>query len=270
LAPEAHRPFAQPIVLFGAMFAACVGNRTQVPSEWPPPDFRLVVEELGEGGTGSFVTRRFAVSADGVCVYEKSPAPLVDPVSRTAVPVFRSLCAYRLRTEATRLLARKLHRRGVLDLDERQGDQRATEGRSLRMSYTAFGEERVVVASGQVHGSFVRVLHVINAYLPPGESFELSGMVGDPEPANLTGVPSPVDGVVGAMAFHERLLEQHPENRDLLLDTFALACAAGERAKAERLLARWVESSSVTATAAAPFSDPPRLLPEMLQRMLPP
>ena len=249
---------------------ACASGPSQVPSEWPPPDFRLVVEELGESGAGVVVTRRFGVTADGVCIFGCSSQPLVDPVSRTAVPVFSTLCAYRLREECTRLLARKLHRRGVLELEPVQGDQRETHGVSLRLLYRAFGNERVVVASGQIHGSLVRVLHVVNAYLPPGEVFSLEGMAGDPEPSNLTGVPQLVEGVAGALHWHEERLGERPEDPELMLDTFALACSAGERAKADRLLQRWTTLVSVRATSDAPFSDPPRLLPEMLQRMLPP
>jgi hypothetical protein len=257
-------------MLWACLLVSCTGGAAQVPSEWPPPDFRLVVEDLGESGAGVVVTRRFSVGADGVCTYGRSPQPLVDPVTRTAVPVFSTLCAYRLRDECTRLLARKVHRRGVLDLEPVQGDQNDTRGVSLRLYWRAFGNERTVVASGQIHGSLVRVLHVVNAYLPPDEAFSLAGMAGDPEPTNLTGVPEPVEGVVGALAWHEERLGERPEDADLMLDTFALACTAGERAKADRLLHRWSTLVSVRATSAAPFTDPPRLLPEMLQRMLPP
>lgn len=249
--------------------AACVGGATQMPSEWPPPDFRLQVEELQEGAGGSVVSRRFTVAADGVCIYGCSAEPLVDPATKTAIPVFRTMCAYRLRGECTRLLARKLYLRRVLELDAVQGDRRETQGRSLRLSYRAFQQEHVVVASGQIHGSVVRVLHVVNAYLPPGEAFKLTGMVGDPEPTNLIGVPAPVEGVVGALEFHEHLLQQRPSDSDLLLDTFALCCAVGDRGKADQMLARWTAATSVGATAGAPFADPPRLLPEMLRRMLP-
>ncbi|MGE3174326.1 MAG: hypothetical protein AB7O97_16980 [Planctomycetota bacterium] len=230
----------------------------------------MLVEQLAESGGSAVATRRFEVDSSGVCVYSKSDAPLVDPVSQTAVPVFRTVCAYRLRPEATRLLARKMHRRGILGLDSQQGDQRGSDGKSLRLEYEAFGQRQVVIASGQVHGSFVRILHVVNAYLPPGEGFELEGMMGDPVPSNLTGVPAPSEGVRGALAFHEGLLEQHPHRPDLLLHTFALAVAAGKRAEAESLLHRWVEASGIQATVSTPFSDPPRLLPEMLERMLPP
>lgn len=255
-------------LLLGSV-GACVGTAAPVPSEWPPDDFRLQVEELREGPTGAVASRRFTVDHTGLCIYGRSSDPLVDPVTRTAVPVFKTICAYRLRDECTRLLARKLHRRGVLDLDPEQGDRRETQGVSLRLAYRAFGNEKVVIASGQIHGSLVRVLHVVNAYVPPAEVFTLPGMVGDPEPRTLTGVPPLADGILGALTFHESLLESRPGDPDLLLDAFALACVAPDRAAAERLLARWSAARSVGASPGAPFTDPPRLLPEILERMLP-
>jgi hypothetical protein len=249
--------------------AGCAGTPSHVPSEWPPPDFRVQVEELHEGEGSSVASRRFTVTADGVCIYSRSTQPLVDPESHTAIPVFGTISAYQLCGECTRQLARLLHRRGVLALDQEQGDRRETKGVSLRLSYRAFENERIVVASGQVHGSFVGVLHVVNAYVPPGEEFTLPGMVGDPLPSNLIGVPAPAESVPGALAFHEQLLAQHPNDADLLLDTFALSCAARDRAKAEQLLSRWTAAADIGASAAAPFADPPRLLPDMLRRMLP-
>ncbi len=230
----------------------------------------MQVEELHEGEVGSVVARRFTATADGVCVYERSFEPLVDPISKTAVPVFRTVSAYELRPECTRLFARKLHARKVLALEQEQGDRRETAGVSLRLSYRAFGREVLVVASGQIHGSVVRVLHVVNAYLPPGEVFRLPGMVGDPDPVRLTGVPAPVDDLAGSLEFHRDLLRRRPDDGDLMIDTFALLCASGERAEAEAVLARWSKLSAGTSPSQAPCADPPRLLPEMLLRMLPP
>ncbi len=250
--------------------AACVGDAAQVASEWPPPDFCVQLEELREADGASVAIRRFVVTADGICCYGRSTSPLVDPATQTKIPVFGTVCAYRLKGECTRSLARRLDRSGVLKLDTDQGDRVATQGRSLRLSYRAFAAERVIQARGQIHGALVQVLGALNAYVPPGEAFDLPGMGDDAEPANLIGVPAPVDSVPGALQFFEQQLHRRPRDTDLILDTFALACAAGERAKAEVLLARWVASSSIAATAAAPFLDPPRLLPEMLQRMLPP
>src|SRR5262245_52567378 len=125
-----------------AIAAACAGPTSQAPSEWPPRDFRVQVEELHEGDGSSVASRRFTVTADGVCIYSRSTQPLVDPESRTAIPVFGTISAYQLRGECTRQLARKLYSRGVLDLDLEQGDRRETKGVSLRLTYRAFENER--------------------------------------------------------------------------------------------------------------------------------
>jgi len=107
--------------------------------------------------------------------------------------VFATLSVYRLIDDNTRLLARKLYKRGILDLGEVQGDQRLTKGDSLRIEYTAFARTKVVVASGQIYGALPRILNVINAHMPPGEQLAMPGLVGDPDPVQLTRVPAPVD-----------------------------------------------------------------------------
>jgi hypothetical protein len=256
---------------FCTVLGSCSSSASQVPSEWPPPDFRLVVEETasGSGHGQTLSTKRFVVEADGTCFLGKSTTPLVDATSTTVLPVFDTMCAYRLRPECTRLLARKLEQRGVRALDPLQGTGSEVAGRSIRIVHHAFGHETRIQASGQIHGGFVRVLHIVNAYLPSSESFSLPGMTGDAEPENLAGVPAPIIGAVGALAWHEELLRQQGEQPELLLDTFALACRVGDRARSEALLARWAAASELPATPDAPFYEAPRLLPEVLRRLLP-
>jgi hypothetical protein len=253
-----------------AALASCTTERAPVASIWPPPDFRVALEERAEEDGHSFVHRRFTVGADGVCVYARAAAAdaLADAETGTQLPVFRTLCVYRLLDVSTRLLARKLHKRGVLDLDPVQGDQHETLGRSLRLSYRAFANERTVVASGQIHGAMARVLRVINTHVPRGEEFLLPGVMADAEPQTLIGVPAPVDDLQGALACHLDLLGDRPEDPELLLDAFALACRAGDRGVAESLLQRWVAATRALE-AAAPFSDVPQLTPELLRRLLP-
>ena len=249
-------------------------------SEWPPQDFELVVEELTERNTGAFVTRRFSVRSDGLCVYAEALETIGDQDRGYELPVFTKICAYRLLRSHTRLLARQLFRRGVLDLNrvESRGDNPVFGERSIRLFYRAFGNERLVVTSGQVRGPLVRVLNVVNAYVPPGDShlFALPGLAGDREPERLNfdtngdGDPDvlPVNDAAGALACYELLLQEWPDDPDLLLSTFALACWQGKQVKARGLLDRWLEAAGVASTAAAPFSDPPRITREMLEAIL--
>jgi len=215
-----------------------------------------------------------------LCVYAEALETIGDQNLGHELPVFTKVCAYRLLRSHTRLLARQLFRRGVLDLSrmESRNDRPVLGERSLRLFYRAFGNERLVVASGQVRGPLVRVLNVVNAYLPPGEShlFVLPGLAGDREPARLnfdtTGDGEadvlPVTDAAGALECYELVLMEWPDDPDLLLSAFALACWQGERAKARKLLDRWVEAAGVAITAAAPFSDPPRITREMLEAIL--
>lgn len=253
-----------------AALAACASGPRQVPSEWPPTDFRLFVEEIGPCADGPLETKRFTVAADGFCVFSRSRSPLVDPETGTMIPVFDTVCAYRLRPECTRLLARKLEQRGIRVLEPQQGTGGNFDSKSIRVVHGAFGHDTRIQATGQVHGGFVRLLHVVNAWLPSSERFDMPGMTGDSEPENLGAVPPPVEGVAGALAFVEERLLQVGEDGDLLLDAFALACRAGDRTRSEAFMQRWVEATTRPVTADAPFYDPPRLGVDVLQRMLPP
>lgn len=268
---KAHVRFALVSSCLGLWLGACSTGARQVASEWPPPDFRLVVEETTQGATEAdpVSTKRFVVEPDGTCFVGKSKGPLVDAESTTVLPVFDTMCAYRLRPECTRLLARKLEQRGIRGLDALQGTGGEVTGKSIRIVHRAFGHETRIQASGQIHGGFVRVLHVINAYLPSSESFALPGMTGDAEPENLGGVPAPVASAPGALAWHEEALQARGDQPELLLDTFALACRVGDRARSEDLLARWTAAVETPATPDAPFYDSPRLMPEVLKRLLP-
>jgi len=252
-----------------ALLAGCAADPAPVASEWPPADFRLVVEELQESVGDVQVRRRFAVGADGVCVYGRASSQVVDPQTATSLPVFSSLCAYRLLADNTRLLARKLHRRGVLKLESVQGDQRATGGVSMRLFYRAFGCVKTVTSSGQIHGAMAQILTIVNAYLPTGELFRVAGMSGDPEPSTLRGVPDPVDDAVGALGCYRELLQERPDDEELLLGAFALACRTGDRGIAFDLLQRW-NVAHQPLPAVAPQLDAPRLTPDILMRLLPP
>jgi hypothetical protein len=149
-----------------------------------------------------------------------------------------------------------------------QGDQRLTKGESLRIEYTGFARTKVVVASGQIYGALPRILNVINAHMPPGEQLAMPGLVGDPDPVQLTRVPAPVEDLHGSLQAHADLVQCHPADADLLLDTFALACKAGDRPTALAMLERWEKLPGAQADSP-PVLDPPHLTPELLRRMLP-
>lgn len=267
---NAHAPFALlSSCLLALLGSACSSSSRAPASEWPPADFRLLVEEVGPCAEGPLSTKRFTVTADGTCVYARSLNPVVDPETGTMLPVFDTLCAYRLRPECTRLLARKLEQRGVRALDAQQGTGGSFDSKSIRVVHRAFGHDTRLQATGQVHGGFVRVLHVVNAWLPSSERFDMPGMTGDSEPENLGAVPAPVQGVAAALAFVEERLQQDGEDQDLLLDAFALACRVGDRARSEALMGRWAAAAHQPATPDAPFFDPPRLGVDVLRRMLP-
>lgn len=199
--------------------------------------------------------RRFRAWADGTVIYARSKEPLTSEDAEVALPVFSEVRSWRMLPEVTRQLARKMHKRGILDLEPVQGDQRETGGVALRLRYRAFGQERLVVASGRIHGALVRVLHGVNAYLPPGETFEMLGMAGDRDPQTQRGIPAAADDVVGSLGFHEQMLASHGDDRELLLDTFALACRTGRRDRATELLQRYREFTAAAAAAKPPFTD---------------
>jgi hypothetical protein len=252
-----------------ALGAACVSERPQVPSIWPPADFQLVVEELDDASGQQLVRRRFSVTADGVCIYAIADAePLVDPETGTRLPVFTTLSVYRLLDVSARLLARKLHRGGVLDLEGSQGEQDAGRGPAVRLSYQAFAASRVIVAAGQIHGTTARLLRIVNAHLPKGERFPKSAQPTDTAPSTLIDVPAPRTDLHGALACHLELLRNRPDDAELLLDAFALACRAGDRAAATGLLQRY---EAATATdVPPPFTDTPQVTSGLLARLLPP
>lgn len=267
--PTAHLRFAFVRISLALLAAGCGTPSSQAQSLWPPEDFVLEVEWTSGGAPEQSKAKRFTVDATGLCVFAKSSSPIVDPKTKAALPVFDSMCAYRLRPECTRLLARKLHLRGVRGLEPQQGAVEDLAAPAIRIRHGAFGPSRSCVAVGEAHGAFVKALHVINSFLPPSESFWLPGMTGDGEPEHLADVPAPLEGAPAALAWQEDQLRERGDQPQLLLDAFAVSCRLGDRARSEQLLARWEAAAVVSASKEAPFADAPRVLPEMLRRMLP-
>jgi hypothetical protein len=154
-----------------------------------------------------------------------------------------------------RHLSRALHAASVHKV--RQPATPPSEGgrtRWLTFHLTYMGNEIDVVAHHQVYGLLNRVLHIVNAFLPPGHGFTMPQMAGEPLDSHLQDVPAVRDSIQGSLDFHRELIEQFPRDIGFLRDTFALACAARD----------WTVAESCAAKMAA--LRPP--LGERLARML--
>lgn len=238
------------IGIAGLLAGACIGDGLR-PSVWPPPNFRLVVEEMRRDGESVDVVRRFQVNADGVVIYGTSSRPLVDATSGASWPVFDRLSVYRLEPKCVRGLARRLDRLGIGELVVPAAGSEPATGAGLVVRWRAFEQRRDLPMSGRVRGQLADIMAVISAHLPDGESFDVE--MRKPVVTVLRGVPAPVDDAKGALLAYRERLRADPEDEGVLLATYALACSAGERAAAERVLARWVKLKSEAASAG--FAD---------------
>lgn len=236
--------------------ASCATRERDAVLKWPPADFRLAVDEyqLFEGDRLA-PARSFVVLADGTALYREATQLRFDPEGTVALPVYASTCCYRLVPDSIRLLSRKLHKAGALELggqiDSREGE------RVLNFGLRSGGRQVMVAAHGQVGGALARQVRIANSYMPGGREFLPAGMGGDPEKNRLSGVPGPVESLEGSLAFHLELLERFPGDAMLLLDSFVLACAKGDRDLARQLLRRWQKLEPV-APAPGPFDDDTR------------
>lgn len=244
------------------------------PSIWPPADFRCEVEEVALRDGALHVVRRVRFEASGVVVYGTSSRSLIDPETKTALPVFDRLAVYRLEPPCLRAFARRLDQRGITSLDAVQGERGVTDQSGVALRWRAFGSERVLTARGRVHGTMADILAFVDAHLPAGERFGLVDEGDRSIVAVLRDVPVPGVGAQGALAAHLELLGTHGEDPQWLLDAFSLACAASARADAEALLARWSVQAEARQAArrSTPFPDESLegLTAEILRRLLPP
>lgn len=258
--------------LLSLTLASCFGEEL-APTIWPPPDFSCEVEELAMREGVAQVVRRFRVEADGVCVYGTAATSRIDPVSGAALPVFDRLVVYRLVPECVRAFVRRIDRHGMLTLDNVQGERGVVGDAGLVLRWRAFGNLKTVVARGRVFGAMAEILAIVMAHLPDGERFGLPGFGERQIVSVLRGVPAPLTDARLALAAHEALLAERPDDRAWLLDAFALACAIGERAAAEGLLQRWSASTGaepLRAQSPAGGGDAGELTADVLRRLLPP
>ena len=226
------------VAISGLLAASCVGEGLP-PSVWPPPNFRLVVEELSREGRSAHVVRRFQVNAEGTVIYGTSSQPLVDSGTGASWPVFDRLSVYRLEPKCVRALARRLDRAGIGELVVPAAGAESGSGVGLVVRWRAFEERRDLPSSGRLRGLMADIMAIVSAHLPDGESFEIEQS--KPVVTVLRGVPVPVEDAAGALAAYREQLNADPGDEDVLLATYALACSVGERAEAERLLAQWIE-----------------------------
>ncbi|MBK8095904.1 MAG: hypothetical protein IPK26_02280 [Planctomycetes bacterium] len=259
-------------LFISSLSTACLTDRSQHVTVWPPADFSLVVEEhqveLRDGAARSFVRRRFRVWANGRAVYGKASGAIEDPITGATLPVFSGLAAWQMLPESSRGLARKLHLKGVLSLAAFEGAGPSTTGGTsgIRLQYHAFGTDKVVAMSGQVTGNAARVLQVINAHLPAGEGFLLPGVPADHLPC--VEVPAPAEDLNGSLLWHMALAADPANDPMVCLDLFALACRAKQRPAAVEAIGRW--QAAQAAVAIEPGTVPPaRLTRDVLERMLP-
>ena len=256
-------------VVIGIAAAGCVGSE-RPPSIWPPEDFLLVVEEVRQDGDAMHVLRQLRVDDRGVVVYGTSAEPLVDLQSGVSLPVFDRLSVYRLEPTSARSLARSLARLGIADWTP---PARAGDGPlGLSISWRAFGGQHALGSVGRPRGRLAEILALVASYLPPGESFDAA--LRRPVVPVLRGVPQPRRDLEGARSALGDQLAERPDDATLLINAFALACRAGDRTAAERLLERWVAArlAEVGAEVDA-FADDPEDAParqaEVLRRLLP-
>lgn len=257
-------------VLVAALLATagCFGGEL-APTIWPPPDFACEIEEVALRDAVPQVVRRFAVQVDGTVVYGTAERSRIDAVSGAALPVFDRLVVYRLVPECVRAFARRLDRLGIGSLETVQGERGVASDAGLVLRWRAFGDQRTIVARGRVFGAMAEILDLITAHLPDGERFGLPGFAERPIVAVLRGIPPPQRDAKEALVAHRTLLTKGAPERRVLLDSFALACAVGDRAAAEELLQQW--SVATAELAKNPFADDGKdgITPEVLQRLLP-
>jgi hypothetical protein len=219
--------------------SACLAPAPPQQSVWPPDDYYLEVRLEQDGKERA----RARFWADGVAVLCEAREWLGGPEAGAAwFPVWSDVSAYRLRPKSIRDLARLLERAGLRTLAPDQAlDVRASE-QMVVFHWRAFGDTGIVWMAGPVGGAAVRVLHVVNAFLPEGHELAPAGMVGDTEPRHLVDVPEPVASLPQSLRFHrDFLLPRAPGEAAVLVDTFVLALAAGERDVARDMLDRLTE-----------------------------
>lgn len=261
-----------PVAIALLCLAAC--RSTDVPeSIWPPPNFRLQLEELQAEGDAQNLVRRFTVRADGLAIYATASAAIEDAESKTKLPVLDRLCIYQLVPECVRGLSRRMdlyrQRMPSPEVGGKNGpDVAPPEGLSVVVHLRAFDASEDLVADRSVLGAMADMLATIAAHFPDGERLGVPGVAERGVANVLRGVPAPRADAAGALAALQAQLAKTPEDTGMLLEAFALAVHLGHRQAAAELLQRWKAATEGDQVRA--FQDAePKLTPAILERMLP-
>ena len=241
------------VVILCLLVSGCVGSGLP-PTVWPPKNFRLVVEESQTDGPYLHVVRRFQVDATGVVVYGTSSQPLLDVATPASWPVFDRLSIYRLEPKCVRALARRLDQLGISDLVVPASAVATGGGPSLTVHWQAFASRRVLPSHGRLRGPMAEILSVIASHLPPGEAFATE--MSRPTVPVLRGAPAPAKDAAAALAAFQERIAVDPDDDDLVLIAYALACSVADRDQAEKLLARWQQLKRSQPRAPGFWDDP--------------
>lgn len=227
------------LVCLALLPGGCLGG-ARAEGRWPPADFHLWLEQQERIGGVLRPVRQAEVYADGLVVLREAAAWLdTEAGGGLSLPVFRSLCVYRMHPRSVRSLSRELHQLPVLRLEQPPvplAGQRIDE--TLRMRLVYLDNHLDLLCQNRSYGLFNSCLRLCNSFLPPGHGFRMQDMAGIPLESRVQDVPLPKEDLAGSLAEHQRLLEQRPEDLELRRVVFALACAQGEFAVAERCLTR--------------------------------
>jgi hypothetical protein len=259
------------------LLPSCTTRQTVSTSAWPPPDFLLDVE-ANRGTAPKLEVRRFQAWPDGFALYRRSEEALVTADGQVVLPVYATCAAYVMRPEAIRSLSRKTAQTAT-KMGPQPGPaadvppaERAAEfgdaPQRLRFLCRAMGEMHSGSVDGPSFSAIAAVLLVVNQFVPAGEEFRLPGST--PAQGNmLLDVPRPRRDLPGSLQFHLGLLARFPADAELVRDTFALACKAGDSAAAEAMLARYRRLTAASPGERRLPGEPLPAAPEALARLLP-
>ena len=235
--------------------AGCVSHWQDTPTMWPPEDYMLRVQSARLTGGEHQVEQRFVVWPDGTALYREASRSLRSEF--VDLPVYERLSVYRLHSQSLRTLARQLHLAHILELDQVQGTgSRDGDGRVVSLEQWAWGRKKYVQAVGRIRVPMARLLRVVNGFLPEGREFAWERMGGSRLDRFVETTPPVEAGAAGALSCHLHLLEARPEDRDLLLGAFALACLLEQDQVKRDLFAR-IEEEFAPAPGEALFPERP-------------
>jgi|SoiMethySBSTD1v2_1073268.scaffolds.fasta_scaffold304622_3 hypothetical protein len=217
------------------LLAACSTEREK--TVWPPSDWYLEVRSGAFTEGGYEAQACFQAWSDGFALYREAEGRQGDAQAPWPA-AWSTVAAWQMGTESTRQLSRLVQGAKLDTVPPESGTTSSTPGPVVSALVRGFGGERRLVARDRAIGGVARLLHVVNAYLPDGRLIALPEMTGDPEDRHLTKVPQPKRSRKEALDFHETLLGRIPGGDGFLVDAFALAVVLGDRARAEKALAR--------------------------------